>query len=61
MVELVLAGPVVAGLLIGSAGGERRRVGNASLLNAMAGEIEANLEDIAILRARGRVPNRMGL
>ena len=57
----MLVGLVLAGLMICSVGGERRRVGNASLLNAMAGEIEANLEDIAILRARGRVPNRMGL
>jgi hypothetical protein len=47
--------------MIWSVGGERRRQGNASLLNAMAGEIEANLEGIAILRARWRVPNRMGL
>jgi hypothetical protein len=38
----------LAGPLIWSAGDERRRVGNASLLNAMAGEIEANLEGIAI-------------
>jgi hypothetical protein len=51
LVELVLAGPVVAGLLIGSAGGKRRRVGNASLLNAMVGEIEANVNGIAIPRA----------
>jgi hypothetical protein len=50
LVELVLAGLILAGLLIWSAGGERRRLGNASLLNAMVGEIEANLNGIAIPR-----------
>ena len=44
----MLVGLVLAGLMIWSVGGERRRQGNASLLNAMAGEIEANLEGIAI-------------
>ena len=48
----MLVGLVLAGLMIWSVGGERRRLGNASLLNAMVGEIEANLEDIAIPRAR---------
>jgi hypothetical protein len=37
--------------MIWSAGDERRRLGNASLLNAMVDEIEAKLNGTAIPRA----------